>query len=198
MSEKHHPRRHVLMMGAGALAGFAMPELALPSLAFGEELPPTPQCDAQPKVTAPQTEGPFYKPKSPLRSDLRFELKGEPVVLIGLVLTRNCKPIPNALVDLWHADVDGEYDNKGFRGRGHLFTDALGRYRFVTIKPPRYTGRTAHYHVKVRAPQAPLLTTQLYFPGEAGNSRDPLYRRELEMRFSEPAVGRFDFVLNRG
>ena len=198
MSRKHRPRRDVLITGTAALAALAMPALALPMLALGEELPPTPECDGQPGITVPQTEGPFFKPKSPLRSDLRFELKGEPVVLIGVVLTRKCQPIPHALVDLWHADAEGEYDNIGFRGRGHHFTDALGRYRFVTIKPPRYTGRTAHYHVKVQAPKAPLLTTQLYFPGETGNRRDPLYRRELEMRFGEGSVGRFDFVMNRG
>jgi protocatechuate 3,4-dioxygenase beta subunit len=198
MIEKLHPRRRVLIMGAGALAGVSLPELCLPTQVFGQELPPTPQCDANPKATRPQTEGPFFKPKSPLRSDLRTELKGPPVVLIGLVLTRNCQPIPNALVDLWHADTDGEYDNSGFRGRGHQFTDARGRYRFVTVKPARYTGRTAHYHIKVQAANGPVLTTQLYFPGEPGNRRDPLYRRELELRFVDEGVGRFDFVLDRG
>lgn len=190
------PRRRVLIMGAGALAGLAVPEL-MPSLAVGQELAPTPECGADPKVTAAQTEGPFFKPKSPLRSDLRFELKGPPVVLTGLVLTRTCKPIPNALVDLWHADAEGEYDNRGFRGRGHQFTDALGRYRFITIRPARYTGRTAHYHVKVQAANGPVLTTQLYFPGEPGNRRDPIYRRELEMRATAGPAVRFDFVLNR-
>ena len=197
MIEKHNPRLRVLIMGASALAGFAMPELALPTLAFGQELPPTPECEENPKATHAQTEGPFFKQKSPLRSDLRVDLKGSPVVLTGLVLTRTCRPVPNALVDLWHADADGEYDNSGFRGRGHQFTDALGRYRFITVKPARYTGRTAHYHVKVQAANGPILTTQLYFPGEPGNRREPLYRRDLEMRFVDEAVGRFDFVLNR-
>lgn len=198
MTEQHHPRRHVLIMGAGAWAGLSVPEFVLPAVAFGEELPPTPQCDANPKLTQAQTEGPFFKPKSPLRSDLRTELKGPPVVLTGLVLTRSCQPVPNALVDLWHADTQGEYDNSGFRGRGHQFTDAQGRYRFVTVKPARYSGRTAHYHVKVQAANGPVLTTQLYFPGEPGNRRDPLYRRELELRFVDETVGRFDFVLDRG
>jgi protocatechuate 3,4-dioxygenase beta subunit len=198
MIQKHHPRRRVLIMGAGALAGLAMPELGLPTLASGEELPLTPECGSEPMATQAQTEGPFFKPKSPLRSDLRTELKGSPVVVTGLVLTRTCQPIPNALVDLWHADAEGEYDNRGFRGRGHLFTDAQGRYRFITVKPARYTGRTAHYHVKVQAANGPVLTTQLYFPGEPGNRRDPLYRRELELGFVGEGVGRFDFVLNRG
>jgi protocatechuate 3,4-dioxygenase beta subunit len=182
----------VIGLGAGAFAA-----LALPRLAIGQELAPTPECGAEPKATAAQTEGPFFKPKSPLRSDLRFELKGTPVVVTGLVLTRSCTPIPNALVDLWHADAEGEYDNRGFRGRGHQFTDAQGRYRFVTIKPARYTGRTPHYHVKVQAANGPVLTTQIYFPGEAGNRRDRLYRRELEMRFADRSTGRFDFVLDR-
>lgn len=196
MSDHNHPRRHVLIMSAGALAGLAIHDLASPRLAASQELHLTPQCDPDSKATRAQTEGPFFKPKSPLRSDLRAELVGTPVVLTGLALTRSCKPIANALVDLWHADADGDYDNSGFRGRGHQFTDARGFYRFLTIRPARYSGRTAHYHVKVQAPNGPVLTTQLYFPGEAGNRRDPLYRRELEMRFSGATDARFDFVLD--
>ncbi|MGD9923949.1 MAG: intradiol ring-cleavage dioxygenase [Pseudorhodoplanes sp.] len=190
MRQQVFPRRHIIGLGAGAVAA-----LALPRLALGQELPPTPECGTDPKATIAQTEGPFFKPKSPLRSDLRAELKGTPVMLTGFVLTRECRPVPNALVDLWHADADGEYDNRGFRGRGHQFTDAQGRYRFVTVKPARYTGRTAHYHVRVQAANRPVLTTQLYFPGEPGNRRDGLYRRELEMTFSGASNARFDFVL---
>ncbi|MFN3350859.1 intradiol ring-cleavage dioxygenase [Pseudorhodoplanes sp.] len=193
MTQQTYPRRHIIGIGAGALA-----VLALPQLARGQQLPLTPQCDADAKATPPQTEGPFFKPRSPLRSDLRAELKGSPVLLTGFVLTRDCRPIANALVDLWHADADGDYDNRGFRGRGHQFTDAQGRYRFLTVKPARYTGRTAHYHVKVQAANGPVLTTQLYFPGEPANRRDGLYRPDLEMRFSGAADARFDFVLSRG
>lgn len=195
MSGADHPRRDVLKMGARALAGLAIPELVLPTLALSQELPLTPQCDADPQATQAQTAGPFFKPRSPLRSDLRTELGGTPVTLTGLVLTRNCRPVSNALVDLWHADSHGEYDNRGFRGRGHQFTDAQGRYRFLTVKPARYTGRTAHFHVRVQAAHGPVLTTQLYFPGELSNRRDRLYRPELEMMVSAGGDARFDFVL---
>ncbi len=181
-------------MGAGVLA-----TLALPRLALGQELKPTPQCDDSGAPTKAQTEGPFFKPKSPRVSDLRTAgLVGVSVTLTGFVLTRSCRPVPNALVDLWHADGNGDYDNKGFRGRGHQFTDEQGRYRFITIVPARYPGRTRHYHVKVQAANGPILTTQLYFPGEPGNARDPIFRRELLMRIGEMGDGRdarFDFVL---
>jgi protocatechuate 3,4-dioxygenase beta subunit len=40
-----------------------------------------------------------------------------------VVLTRACRPVAGALGDLWHADAAGVYDNKGFRLRGHVFTD---------------------------------------------------------------------------
>ncbi len=192
MSQQTFPRRRMIGIGAGAIAA-----LALPRLALGQQLPLTPQCGADAKATRPQTEGPFFKPKSPLRSNLRTELKGSPVTLTGLVLTRDCRPVANALVDLWHADADGDYDNRGFRGRGHQFTDAQGRYRFLTIRPARYTGRTPHYHVKVQASNGPVLTTQLYFPGDPGNRRDPIYRPELDMTFTGASDARFDFVLDR-
>ncbi|MGB8040367.1 MAG: intradiol ring-cleavage dioxygenase, partial [Pseudolabrys sp.] len=115
------------------------------------------------------------------------------------VLTRNCRPLQSAVVDLWHADEKGEYDNTGFRYRGHVITGADGSFRFRTIVPAVYSGRTRHYHVKVQAPGSRLLTTQLYFPNEPANLRDGLFQRELLMRVTDAGdglAGRFDFVLN--
>ena len=92
------------------------------------------------------------------------------------------KPVPGALVDLWHADAKGDYDNSGFHWRGHQFADAEGRFRFRTIVPGNYPGRTRHFHVKVQPKGGRVLTTQLYFPGEPGNRKDELFRRELLIR----------------
>ena len=142
-------------------------------LAIAQSLPPTPQCHDGDQATVRQTEGPFFKPSSPERADLvEADAKARLVELSGYVLTRACRPVAHALVDLWHADERGEYDNGGFRYRGHLFTDGEGRYRFRTILPALYTGRTRHYHVKVPAPQRPLLTTQLYVEGDPHNASD--------------------------
>ncbi|MEW6452746.1 MAG: intradiol ring-cleavage dioxygenase [Pseudomonadota bacterium] len=167
---------------------------------FSQELSPTPECKDSDEPTAAQTEGPFFKPRSPQRADLREASKsGTPVELAGLVLTKRCKPVAGALIDLWHADDKGDYDNKGFRYRGHLFTDANGVFRFRTIQPALYPGRTRHYHVKVQPKGGRVLTTQLYFPGEPGNARDGLFRKELLMRMASAQDGlsaRFDFVLD--
>ena len=103
------------------------------------------------------------------------------------------------LLDLWHADDKGDYDNSGFRYRGHILTDAAGRYRFRTIVPALYPGRTRHYHFKVLATGRQLLTTQLYFPDEPMNRRDDFFRRELLMRVAdagEAMSARFDFILD--
>jgi protocatechuate 3,4-dioxygenase beta subunit len=103
------------------------------------------------------------------------------------------------VVDLWHADERGEYDNIGFRYRGHVVTGPDGVFRFRTIVPAIYSGRTRHYHVKVQAAGSRLLTTQLYFPNEPANLRDALFRRELLMRVADAGErlnGWFDFVLN--
>jgi protocatechuate 3,4-dioxygenase beta subunit len=115
------------------------------------------------------------------------------------VLTRGCNPIARAVVDLWHADDKGAYDNRGFRYRGRVYTDEKGRYRFRTIVPALYSGRTRHYHVNVAAGGKLMLTTQLYFPGEPANRRDGLFRKELLMQVSgkgDPMAARFDFVID--
>jgi protocatechuate 3,4-dioxygenase beta subunit len=191
-----HSRREVLVGGSVALAGLAIPSNLV--FAQGVELPPTPECRDAHDVTPRQTEGPFYKPKVPERAVLRERgMKGVGVALSGLVLTRGCKPVANAIVDLWHADDAGEYDNQGFRLRGFVRTDELGRYSFNTIRPGNYPGRVRHYHVKVQAPGARLLTTQLYFPDEPGNARDALFNKDLLIRTAKAGDGlaaRFDFV----
>lgn len=189
-------RRNVLLSGAAAAgASFFAGEL----LAQGE-LPPTPACGADSAPTLRQTEGPFFTPNSPERLSLVEQgMKGQALELSGLVLTRACKPVAGALLDFWQADADGAYDNTGFRLRGHQFADDAGRYRLRTIVPARYGFRTPHIHVKVQAANRPVLTTQLYFPDQPGNRRDPIFRPELVMRTAKAGAGtqgRFDFVLD--
>jgi protocatechuate 3,4-dioxygenase beta subunit len=191
------PSRRDLLMAAAVAAG----GLGFTGTARAQQgLPPTPECKDNDDPTPAQTEGPFYKPSSPQRADLREPgLGGRPVVLTGMVLTRRCRPIPRALVDLWHADDKGNYDDRGFRCRGHVLTDEKGRYQFRTIMPALYPGRTRHYHVKVAVPGRGLLTTQLYFPNEPANLRDGLYQRALLMRLAESGEGlvaQFSFVLD--
>jgi protocatechuate 3,4-dioxygenase beta subunit len=147
-------------------------------------------------VTPRQTEGPFYTPNSPLRASLiEPGSQAQRLLLSGRVLSPQCEPVANALVDLWHADGEGDYDNRGFRYRGHQFTDGEGRYRFETIVPALYPGRTRHYHVKVQPKGGRILTTQLYFPNEPANRRDFIYRSELEMQMSKGGEAAFDFVV---
>jgi protocatechuate 3,4-dioxygenase beta subunit len=194
----HHPSRRQLLHSALAAGSIGL--AGHTNAVMAEELAPTPECRDGDEPTARQTDGPFYKPQSPERADLvEAGEKARLVELSGTVLTRNCRPVPRVLVDLWHADDKGEYDNRGFRYRGHVFTDASGRYRFRTILPALYPGRTRHYHVKVLATGRQLLTTQLYFPDEPGNRRDGLFRRELTMRTAAAdaaLAARFDFILD--
>jgi protocatechuate 3,4-dioxygenase beta subunit len=114
------------------------------------------------------------------------------------VLTTGCLPIAGAIVDFWHADDGGNYDNVGFLFRGHQFTDGDGRFQLETVMPGLYPGRTRHFHVKVQGPETALLTTQLYFPGEPGNASDGIFNEALLMETAETAEGMtgvFDFVL---
>lgn len=127
---------------------------------------PTPiACDGV--LTPAQQEGPFFSPGSPQRSSLIDEgMPGVPVLIFGRVFDQDCNPIPEAKLDFWLADVDGEYDNDGYTLRGHVFTNQDGYYQIESIEPTSYTGRPPHIHVKVYAPDGEeLLTTQMYFAG---------------------------------
>lgn len=163
-------------------------------------LAPTPPCGDDDDVTPPQTAGPFYTPNSPERSSLREPgITGTPLIVTGFVLSTSCQAVAGALVDFWHADDSGEYDNVGYKLRGHQFTDAQGRYTLETIVPGLYPGRTRHIHVKVQAPNQPVLTTQLYFPDEPANARDGLFDSALLVGEQPVENGRsatFNFVLD--
>jgi protocatechuate 3,4-dioxygenase beta subunit len=184
------------------LAAPAASALALPvdlAQAANHQLPATRSCGNGVRATRRQTEGPYFTPDTPLRRNFRKTGgPGEPMVLLGLVTDRACRPMARALIELWHCDTVGNYDNRGFKLRGHQFTDARGRFVFETIVPGLYPGRTRHFHVKVQPPGRRVLTTQLYFPGEPGNRRDGIYHPSLVMKMSsakDGKVGRFDFVV---
>jgi protocatechuate 3,4-dioxygenase beta subunit len=190
------PTRRIVL-GAGAFAAGSL--LGIGSGLAQAPLSPTPACHDGDEPTLAQTEGPFFKPSSPERIELiEAGMAGQPIELVGFVLSRNCKPIAGALLEFWQADDKGQYDNSGFRLRGHQFTDADGRYRLKSIVPGIYVGRTRHIHVKVQPRGGRVLTTQLYFPGEAKNRSDGLFRKELLVRTAKNEgwlAGRFDFVV---
>jgi protocatechuate 3,4-dioxygenase beta subunit len=162
-------------------------------------LQPTPSCPDGDDATPSQTEGPFFKPDSPERANLVDPgTTGTKLALSGAVVDTACRPISRALIDFWQADGEGNYDNEGYGLRGHVLTDANGHYRVETVVPGLYTGRTRHIHVKVQRPGGRVLTTLLYFPGEAQNGSDGLFRRECLMQVSDAPGGKaatFTFVL---
>jgi protocatechuate 3,4-dioxygenase beta subunit len=168
-------------------------------MAQGKVLPPTPACADNSEVTPSQTEGPYYKRNSPQRGSLLEPgFTGTKIVVTGAVLTTDCQPIAHALVDFWQADAQGVYDNAGYRLRGHQFADEAGRYTLETVVPGLYPGRTRHIHVKVQAPNQPVLTTQLYFPGEPHNATDWIFKPDLLLTVQDTSDGKvatFNFIL---
>ncbi len=180
------------------------PASAPESLPSSVTLEPTLSCaDDDDEPTLAQTEGPYYTPNTPKRvSFLEEGITGVELLLSGYVLKTDCTPVSRALVDFWHCDDAGNYDNVGYRLRGHQFTDEQGRYQLTTIVPGLYPGRTRHIHVKVQEPNQPVLTTQLYFPDEASNNSDGIFHPSLLVESSMATVdgknvmdALFNFVL---
>jgi protocatechuate 3,4-dioxygenase beta subunit len=186
----------------GTLALGALGPLGIwPKLSPAADAPLTPACrdEHQERATLPSATGPYFKPHSPERGDfIDAKSDGHLITLEGRVLSRSCRPVAHVLLDLWHADQDGLYDD-GFRYRGHIYSDTQGRYKFHTIEPAVYPGRTRHFHFKVQAPGKSVLTTQLFFPREPRNQIDGLFRPQLLMNISDtPKLmsAQFDFVVD--
>ncbi|MEU7020555.1 carbohydrate-binding protein [Streptomyces sp. NPDC046203] len=182
-----------VLMGVPALARNLTEGAAPPQV--------TPECHDGDGPTVEQIEGPYFKPNSPLRTSLlEAGTPGVPLTVSGYVFGRACRPVSGVLLDFWQADTNGAYDNTGFRFRGHQFTGADGAFKLTTIVPGLYPGRTRHLHVKVQAPGRPVLTTQLYFPGEPRNNTDSIFDARLLMTVRDAGGGAkeaaFDFVLD--
>lgn len=173
-------------------------ELAEPD--SGEALAPGPDCTSPAAPTPAMTEGPYFTSGSPERTSLLEPgMTGTKLVITGYVLTTDCEPIPGALLDFWQADDQGQYDNAGYRLRGHQFTDEAGRYQLETISPGIYPGRTAHIHVKVQAPDGPVLTSQLFLPDVPDNQTDRIFSPQLVMNVEDTQdvkLATFNFVLD--
>ena len=169
--------------------------VALPAFWLGARAQPA----ATPRPTPSQTEGPFYPVEIPADSD--YDLlrngtlsygRGQPALLEGRVTDVSGQPVSGAQVEIWQCDEAGHYHHPGDRGRadpafqgfGRMRVGDDGHYRFRTIRPVPYGGRTPHIHVKVRSGSRALLTTQLYVAGDPHNARDFLWR-QLEGRARE-------------
>jgi len=207
-------RRFLTRLASGVLVAVSG------SVAFAQELD---------RVRTPwQTEGPFYPRELPLDKDndlLIINKSLTPAVgavthLTGRILDARGNPVKGAVIEIWQVDNHGVYlhsgsDNfggrdKNFQGWGRFETGSSGEYRFRTIKPVAYPGRTPHIHVKVKKGERELLTTQCYVKGEARNAgdgvlrsiRDPRQRASLQAEFAPLAgskigelAARFDIVL---
>jgi protocatechuate 3,4-dioxygenase beta subunit len=177
MKINQHRRR--LLLG---LSGLLLPGSAAALLS------PTPR----------QTPGPFYPQELPLDqdndltritsgADIKPAAKGEITDLSGRLLDRSGRPLANRRIEIWQCDAYGRYrhpydqggasPDPGFQGFGATTTDAYGRYRFRTIRPVPYPGRTPHIHVAVKTDPGLRFTTQMYVAGEGRNDGDFLFRR---------------------
>lgn len=156
------------------------------------------QAPGQRPTTPSQTLGPFYprtaaeRPRDTdadlLRADGdRVLTKGIPILLTGRVVERSGSAVAGATIEIWQCDANAVYHHPdggpagerdpNFQGYGVATTDATGVFRFRTIRPVAYPGRTPHIHVRVQAGGGRVLATQLYLPDDPGNRSDFLFRR---------------------
>lgn len=179
----------------------------------GRDAPDADEATCEP--TGSDVEGPFHQEGAPERTVLADANEpGERLVITGTVYESDCAtPVADAMLDVWHADADGDYHgaDEDYRLRGQMKTDANGEYRFETIRPGRYPEagslRPEHIHFIVSKPGFAPLTTQLYFAGDpylapndpcssVCNSGDPTLIIDLEeAQDNVDWQGTFDIVL---
>ena len=174
--------RRTWIIGSASMLGMAAIYPA--ARVFAAEIPRTPR----------QTEGPFYplvRPKA-IDNDLIHVAgqtgvaTGEIITVTGRVLDTGGRPFPGVLVEIWQVNGYGRYHDTRdtsdqpldprFKGYGTCLTGEDGAYRFLTIKPVAYPGRTPHIHFAVSGTGVPRFVTQMYIAGAPENERDGLLR----------------------
>jgi protocatechuate 3,4-dioxygenase beta subunit len=171
-------RRRLIKSAAGLVTALATHSLGATSL-----------------LTPRQTAGPFYPARLPLDDDSDLTrvsgqeqpARGEICDLHGRLLDRNGHPLAGVRIEIWQCDANGRYRHPrdpgrepidpGFQGFGHTLSDTNGHYRFRTIRPVPYPGRTPHIHVAVRPPGQEPFVTQFYIADEPRNADDFLFQR---------------------
>jgi protocatechuate 3,4-dioxygenase beta subunit len=170
--------------------------------------------------TVTETTGPAFSPAHfPEMADLtrlgRGAPLGERIIVAGRVLDEDGRPVPHTMIEIWQANAAGRYDHPAdthdapadpnFHGEGRVFTDAEGRYRFLTIKPGAYPWRNhanawrpVHIHLSLFGTGfAQRLVTQMYFPGDPLLELDPIYHAIEDAGARERLVSRFDLGITQ-
>ena len=167
--------------------GLSMQTIAVNNEAYGD-------------ATEATVFGPFFaegSPEVPLGGDIAHGAAGEPCWVEGTVTDAEGAPVPGALIEVWEADDGGRYDVQYGDGRtsarGHLHSDARGRYAFWAVTPTPYsipddgpvgdllaaTGRspmrTAHLHFLVSADGLHTLVTHIFVRGDTYLDRDAVF-----------------------
>jgi hydroxyquinol 1,2-dioxygenase len=164
-------------------------------------------------MTPSTLPGPFYRADAPdlaLGSDLCRDGVGEALAVIGQVLGPNRLPIPGALVEVWHANGEGRYENQDpdnqpeHNLRGRFTADAQGRFHFRTVRPGGYAlpddgpvgqlarrlglslDRPAHIHFAVTATGHRRLVTAIF------DGADPAITRDALFAVKPALIGTFD------
>jgi protocatechuate 3,4-dioxygenase alpha subunit len=121
--------------------------------------------------------------------------KGERVWLTLRVLDGEGRAVPDAMIELWQADSEGDYPHRGdahigktFCGFGRLPTAEEGSCTFETIRPGRVPGpgdtrQAPHINVSIFARGLlKRLSTRVYFAGDLANAQDPILALVPEIR----------------
>jgi hydroxyquinol 1,2-dioxygenase len=172
--------------------------------------------------------GPFHVEGAPHYehgADVANGAAGEACVVRGRVLGLKGEPVPGAVIEVWQADAEGNYDVQyadldKHQARGVLESGPDGRFNFRTIvaeaypipvdgpvgnmlrATKRHPWRPAHLHFMITAPGYEKLVTHVFRSGDRYLDSDAVFgvRQSLVADWVQQAEGgyslAFDFVLN--
>ncbi len=165
------------------------------------------------ETTGPRFSADKYGAIMDLSTAVGGQAIGERIIVHGTITDEDGRPVPHTMVEIWQANATGRYNHPGdthdapldphFFGKGRVYTDENGYYKFITIKPGAYpwgnhynAWRPNHIHYSYFGPGfASRLITQMYFPGDPLLELDPIYQCIPDLAARERLVSKFDISI---
>ncbi len=165
------------------------------------------------ETTGPQFTAARYGAIPDLSTACGGQAIGERIIVHGTITDEDGRPVPHTMIEIWQANSTGRYNHPGdthdapldpnFYGKGRVYTDENGYYKFISIKPGAYpwgnhynAWRPNHIHYSYfGAGFASRLITPMYFPGDPLRELDPIYQCIPDLAARERLVSKFDISI---
>lgn len=149
------------------------------------------KCEITPRIDELKYEPDNFNTTNNLRRKAGAFLtaEGSNIAIYGRLMDKNCTPISDAKIEVWQANTYGLYQygtaesknddpraqtlfDPNFVGSGTIYTDNMGRFTILSIKPGSFQDNAPHINLRVKHDEIGQYATKIYFGDSIDNTSD--------------------------